>query len=56
MAGGAPEPPEGTRDLRASTRDPGGGLKVLVEDVGDERSMGGSAWALTAEGGMPGVT
>lgn len=56
MAGGTPEPPEGTRDLSARTREPGGGLNVLVGGGGEERSTGGSAWELSEEGGIPGVT
>ena len=42
IPGGVPEFVDGTRDLRASMREPGGGLKVLVEGLGIERSTGGS--------------
>lgn len=39
MPVGPPALPEGIRDFKASMRDPGGGLKVLVEGLGTGRSI-----------------
>ena len=55
MPEGATGPPDGTRDFRARTRDPGGGLKVFEGGLG-VRSMGGRALRVVEDGGIPEVT